>query len=162
MDAEHITAHFTWSETTCHDGTLIPETLKPNAVRLAGQLEIIRAAWAELVGEHEAAITPVCWYRSPSHNQALRDAALAAGKTPGTAVMSEHMHGSAIDARPRRMADLPRFRDLISGLLTAETIPLIGGWGWYPGQWVHLDVRRKPASGHVAYWLGSGVASEMA
>lgn len=163
MESDRITDHFTWDEARCHDGTPVPDSLRPNAVKLAYQLEIIRAAWARLIGPGESpSIIPICWYRTPSHNEALRIAALASGRVPGTAVNSEHMRAAAIDARPARLGDLPRFRDLVQGLLTAKAIPLIGGWAYYPGQWVHLDVRAKPSNGHVATWSGVGVASEMA
>lgn len=162
MEADHITDNFTWAETLCHDGTPIPDFLKPNAIRLAGQLEIIRAEWAKLVAPASPALVPICWYRSPSHNENLRMSALAAGRTPGTAVNSYHMRGSAVDIRPIRLRDLSRFRDLIKGLLAANAIPLIGGWAYYPGQWVHLDVRPRLAAGKVTTWIGNGVASEMA
>jgi hypothetical protein len=162
MDVDHITDHFAWSEGICHDGTPIPDALKPNALRLAMQLEIIRAEWAKLIAPATPAIIPVCWYRTPAHNENLRMSALASGRVPGTAVNSQHMLAAAIDARPVRLGDLPRFRDLIQGLLTAKALPLIGGWAYYPGQWIHLDVRPKPSNGHVATWPGKGIASEMA
>jgi len=162
MDEELITPHFPWSGTLCHDGTPIPDELRPNAIRLAGQLEIIRAAWALVVAPASPAIIPVCWYRTPAHNAALRDAKLAQGLVPGTAVNSQHMTGGAIDARPVRLADLARFEGCIRELLTQGQLPLIGGWGFYPHQWIHLDVRPRPTSGHVAFWEGNGVASEMA
>ena len=162
MEFDRITDHFTWDETLCHDGTAIPDFLKPNAIRLASQLEIIRAEWAKVIAPASPAIIPVCWYRSPAHNENLRMSAIATGRTPGTALNSFHMRGAAIDARPIRLGDLPRFRDVIQLLLTAKALPLIGGWAYYPGQWVHLDIRPKPSNGHVATWAGKGIASEMA
>jgi hypothetical protein len=162
MDDGRITDHFTWDEAICHDGTPVPELLRPNARKLASQLEIVRAAWAKLIAPDSPALIPICWYRTPAHNENLRIAALASGRMPGTAINSEHMRAAAIDVRPVRLGDLPRFRDLIQGLLTAKALPLIGGWAYYPGQWIHLDVRPKPSSGHVATWVGKGIASEMA
>ena len=42
MDDGRITDHFTWDEAICHDGTPVPELLRPNARKLASQLEIWR------------------------------------------------------------------------------------------------------------------------
>ncbi len=162
MDAAYVSNHFTWAETICHDGTPVPDALRPNVRRLASQLEIVRMRWEQLIAPASPAIIPVSWYRSPSYNENLRMAALASGRTPGTAVDSQHPKGAAADVRPVRLGDLPRFRDMIHGLLTSGALPLIGGWGYYPGLWIHLDVRPRPANGHIAFWEGVGVASEMA
>jgi len=150
----NISDNFTWIEAQCHDGTAIPELLKPNAVKLASQLEIVRAEWGN-------PISTICWYRTAAHNEALRKAAEAVGRTPGTAKDSQHILAKAIDCRPLKMRDLPAFISCVESLLKRGKLPRIGGWGTYP-QWVHLDVRDKPADGHIAFWRGEGVAAEMA
>jgi len=149
-----VSEHFTWLEARCHDGTSVPDALKPNAIQLASQLEILRNAWG-------GPLMVTSWYRTPAYNEALRQAAMAAGRTPGTAKDSQHMTARAADIHPVRLADIPLLRRLIEMMLGNGALPLIGGWGVYP-QWIHVDVRPRPATGHIAFWLGEGVASEMA
>jgi uncharacterized protein YcbK (DUF882 family) len=117
-------------------------------------LEVLRDAWASPIGV-------TCWYRTPAYNQALINAAIAAGRQPGAAKNSQHMTASAADIHPIHLSDIPRMRKLIQDMIAAGRLPALGGWGVYP-QWLHVDVRPKPPSGHVAFWLGAGVADERA
>lgn len=150
-----ISPHFSWQEAACHDGTPVPAVLRPHAAKLATQLEIIRERWGK-------PLVPVSWYRSPDYNELLRTAAVRAGRTPGTAKNSHHMTAGAVDIRPLSPHEnMGAFADLVESMLVDGELPLIGGWGIYSG-WIHLDIRTKPASGHVAFWRGAGVASEMA
>ena len=152
--AVDISEHFTWIEARCHDGSNVPDALKPNTIVLASQLELLRSAWG-------GPLFITSWYRTPTYNAALRQAAIDAGRTPGTAKDSQHMTASAADIRPVHLADIPILRKLIENMLSNNALPRIGGWGVYP-QWIHLDVRPRPDTGHIAFWLGEGVASEMA
>jgi hypothetical protein len=49
---------------------------------------------------------------------------------------------------------------MIGEQIRAGKLPKLGGIGWYPRQWVHIDVRPRPADGHIAKWVGAGFASE--
>lgn len=144
MSIVQITPHFTWSEAACHDGTEVPLEAQPNARRLASMLERIR-------GRFGGAIVPVSWYRSPSWNVLV-----------GGAPMSQHMTGGAADVRPAHMSDLVGLRSIVEAMLRDGELPELGGVGWYPGRWMHLDVRSRGETGHVAYWTGNAVGSEAA
>lgn len=141
MSVSRITEHFTWAEAECHDGTEVPLELQPNARRLAGTLEKIRA-------KHGGPLHIVSWYRTPWHNSRI-----------GGASQSRHMTADGADVRPTDMDDLPRLRAEIEGMLRDGELPEVGGFGVYRG-WVHVDTRPKPADGHVARWHGRGVGSE--
>lgn len=139
----HITSHFTWAEAACHDGTAVPAELRPNAVALATMLERLRARLG-------GALVPVSWYRSPAYNARVRGA-----------MASQHMAGGAADIRPANLADLHGLILCIETMLRDGSLPELGGWGVYPA-WVHVDIRTRPAGGHIAFWRGAGVGSEAA
>lgn len=151
----HISDHFSWLEARCHDGTEVPAELQPNARRLAlTVLEPLRAVWG-------GPLVAISWYRTQSYNDSLREAARKAGRIPGTAKESQHTTGGAVDIRPVSPLDLPRFYTLIESMVGDHRLSEIGGLGYYPGLWVHLDVREK-VDGRVCRWVGAGVAAEMA
>jgi uncharacterized protein YcbK (DUF882 family) len=138
-----ITEHFAWSEAACHSGADVPLECQPVARRLAETvLEPLRA---QLGG----ALVPISWYRTPWYNASV-----------GGAPKSQHMTGGAADIRPADIADLPRLKQYVEEMLAAGELPALGGWGWYAGRWIHVDIRQRPADGHVAHWLGRGVGSE--
>lgn len=142
MSIIQITDHFTWGEAACHDGTEVPLEYQPNARRVALMLERIRA-------RHGGALIPISWYRTLWHNQQV-------GGVPN----SQHLTASAVDMRPADMGELPRLYQLINDMLDEGNLPDLGGIGWYPGRWIHVDVRPRPADGHVARWIGRGMGSE--
>ncbi len=143
MSIIHITPNFTWSEAACHDGAEVPLEYQPNARRLAERvLEPIREKFG-------GPLIPISWYRTAWHNQQV-----------GGATSSQHLTASAADIRPAEMAALPRLYAVINEMLDEGLLPDLGGIGWYPGRWVHVDVRPRPADGHVARWLGQGMGSE--
>jgi uncharacterized protein YcbK (DUF882 family) len=143
IPALNITQSFTYKEAACHDGTQLPPGLLPHAQALALMLERIRARMG-------VPLIPVSWYRTPVYNARI-----------GGARASQHMTGGAADIRPANMADMPGLLSCIDLMLRGGELPELGGWGIYPA-WVHVDVRRKPPSGHVAHWRGVGVGSEAA
>jgi hypothetical protein len=143
VSSSHISPHFAWSEAACHNGAVVPVWLEPNARRLAlTVLEPLRARWG-------GPIIPVSWYRTPAYN-------LAVGGKPH----SQHPLATAVDCRCVAVDELPRFRSVIEGMLSAGELPELGGIGWYPGQWLHLDVRQRVPAGHIDRWLGTGQGSE--
>lgn len=152
--------YFGIQEFRCHDGTLVPEELIDGSLRaLASQLDIVREAWGDQ-------IEVVSGYRTPSYNHAIKGATL-----------SQHMLAKAADVRPYvlreghsvrwemlhesdRLDIIVRFEECIGRLMGQQALPLVGGIGFYAGKWIHLDVRPRPADGHVARWTGVGIGSE--
>ena len=138
-----ITAHFSWEEAACHDGSPVPMGLRPNAMALALVLERIR-------GRLGHALVPVSWYRPPRYNARV-----------GGAKGSQHMQGWAADVRPADLRDLQGLILEVESMIHRGDLPELGGWGIYP-TWVHIDLRERPTSGHIAFWRGPGVGSEQA
>ena len=141
--SEHVTANFTVEEFHCHSGEVYPslwidERLWP----LCNVLERLRAQLGD------RAISIVSGFRSPAHNEAV-----------GGATNSQHMQGRAADITVDGI--LPReVHAALLGLFRAGLIE-IGGLGLYPG-WVHVDIRPRPPSGHLAEWFGTQVGDEVA
>jgi uncharacterized protein YcbK (DUF882 family) len=143
VSSSHISPHFSWSEAACHSGAVVPDDLQPNARRLAlSVLEPLRSAFG-------APIIPISWYRTPAYNKAV-----------GGVVHSQHLYATAVDCRPPNIDDLSTFKNAIENMLLAGLLPELGGLGWYPGRWVHLDVRQRVPAGHLARWTGTGIGSE--
>lgn len=133
--------HFTWAEMACHDGTDVPVELEGNAVRLCGLLETIR----KLFG---GPLVLLSAYRTPRYNRKV-----------GGATLSQHMKATAGDIRPIDVREVERLAAIVRANIPA--LPGLGGWGVYP-QWIHVDVRDHRIGGHIAYWVGSGIGSEVA
>lgn len=136
------------AEFGCHDGTPYPEAWMDRLGRLCTVLDAIRAAWG-------GPLRVVSGYRSPAHNAKV-DGALA----------SQHMEGLAADVQPLvKAAVLPAaVADMHARILRLNAdvqIPLLGGLGYYHGKWVHVDVRARPANGHLAQWHGAGIGAEV-
>lgn len=138
-----MSEHFNMIEFACHDGTPYPLEWGDRLIKLCAQLEIIRVAWA-------GPIVVVSGFRTDAYNRRI-----------GGALRSQHVEGRAADIRPVSIGDVPEFTNLVRRLMAIGQLPDVGGFGAYPG-WVHVDVRDKPPSGHVAQWTGNGVGSEQA
>lgn len=136
----HASEHFTWLELACHDGTPVPVKLRPNAERLCGALELIRARWG-------GPVVVISGYRTKLYNLRV-----------GGALASQHCQATAADVRPVSLGAMPQFRSMVEFMIGADQLPTVGGYGAYPG-WVHVDVRPR-AKGRVARWEGAGVGSE--
>ncbi len=129
-----LTKNFNWSEFASPDGAPVPAALKPNMVRLARNLEVLRAS---LGGK---AISIHSGYRSPAYNASL----------PGAAPFSRHMRAEAADfsvAGVSNAAVYCKVEELIAAGKMRE-----GGLGFYSGH-LHYDIR-----GTVARWTGTGVS----
>jgi hypothetical protein len=145
--------HFPVEEFVCHDGTPYPEEWIPTRLaKLKFVLERFRTMWATTAVRNPAIIV-VCGYRSPPYNQQLRQ------RSTGVAEHSQHPEGTAADVRPVDLRNLPEFLRVFEGMVKNGQLDEVGGYGFYPG-WLHLDVRDKPADGHVAFWFGSGFGSD--
>lgn len=137
-----LSEHFALSEAACHDGAPVPPELQRNAIHLATTvLEPLRARYG-------GALIPISWFRTDWYNRSI-----------GGAKASQHLTASAADIRPADIAGLPRLRLCLEAMLAAGQLTELGGWGWYPDRWVHVDIRPR-VNGHVAHWIGQGVGSE--
>ena len=141
-----VSAHFTVEEFACHDGTPYPaEWVADRLAPLCAALEAIR----ESCGNRPVSI--LSGYRTPAHNEALRD---ADGSGSGVAKDSQHVVGRAADIVIGGVAPA----DVHAAVLALDTQGAIkiGGVGLYQ-KWVHVDVRERAADGHLARWNGPGV-----
>ncbi len=140
-----IDEHFTLEEFACHDGTPYPDEWVASRLKpLCDVLEIIRA-------KLNYPIHILSGYRTEAHNEALRD---ADGSGSGVAKNSQHIQGMAADIAVSNYAP----KDVHAAILELDKAGLIkiGGLGKYQG-WVHVDIRERPADGHLAQWNGPGV-----
>lgn len=142
-------AYFHVAEFGSHDGSPYPEAWEDRLQALCSQLDSIRSDWG-------GPLRVVSGYRSPSWNVRV-----------GGAPHSWHVEGLAADiapfCRPGAMgANVADLHGRILRMLGAGRLPLVGGIGNYPGRWVHIDVRPRPADGHIAMWQGTGIGSEVA
>ncbi len=118
--------HFSWAEAACHDGTAVPDELRPNIIKLCTQLEVLRADLGQPIHVDDM-------YRTPAHNS-----------TVGGAPSSQHLLGKAADIRVDGLTPT-QLRAAIQKLIAAECM-LEGGVGLY-SSFVHYDIR-----GHRARW----------
>ena len=156
-----LTEHFTSEEWEGSDGPYPLDEIdaedpagrtwrETRLMPLAETMEAIRAkTGAALI------ITPSGGYRSEKHQQRIvdshpedRDAGLVAGATT-----SQHPKGRAADAYSSKWS-APQLHAIILGMFHAGELPHLGGLGLYP-KFVHIDVRPRPSSGHLAQWGGS-------
>lgn len=129
-------AHLTWAELACKDGTPYPEAWRATrGLTLAGVFETIR----EVCGNRPIRVLSA--YRSPAHNRAI-----------GGARHSQHVEGRALDLKPPSGMTVAAFHARIRAM--AETDLRIGGVGRYR-TFVHVDIR--PRGARLAVWSGSGV-----
>ena len=123
-------AHLSWQEVNCRDGTPYPEDWRTTRLpRLTTMFEDFRA----LVGHHPLVIGSC--YRTPSWN-----------RKQGGAQKSQHVRGTAIDVHCPKVMLIDEFRTLAKQFATDDD--RVGGLGWYT--WgVHLDVRPHTT---FAFW----------
>lgn len=149
-----ITDHFSLSEFSSHDGVSYPinETDTEDAqgrtwfaTRLQPLCIVLETLRAALGGR---SIKIISGYRSPAHNAAV-----------GGAKASQHMQGRAADIAVDGIVPSEVHAKLLELAQTGEVS--IGGLGLYPG-WVHVDVRPRPADGHLAQWMGGKIGDEVA
>lgn len=119
-----LTTNFHLSEFNCKDGTPVPETLIPNVLRLAEQLQILRDNLGESIHINSA-------YRTEAYN-----------KKVGGKPASKHLIGNAADITVKSKTP-KQLAAYIEKLISAGTLK-IGGMGVYPG-FVHVDIRKGSA-----------------
>lgn len=125
-------AHLSWKELACHDGTPYPPAWRLNrAVLLARAFECVRALYDQPIPVLSA-------YRSPAYNQQV-----------GGAPKSFHCQGLALDLRP---PDGVLVQDFWVDILRVADKAGIGGVGYASpsaGNYVHIDCRESP---RVVQW----------
>lgn len=141
--------YFTLPEFACKSGEPYPpEWVDTRLQKQAGVLDEIR-------DDYGHPIKVISGYRTAAYNAHLRE------HSTGVAEHSQHVLGTAsdiapVDDTPENVAELIA---LIERKLAAGELSALGGFGRYPG-WAHIDVRERPADGHIARWDGVGFGSE--
>lgn len=142
MSLVFASVHFSWAELACHDGTEVPEALRPVARRAClTVLEPIRQRFGK-------ALVVVSGYRSRTHNRRV-----------GGARESRHVKADGFDIRPVSFADLPRLKQVVREMIDEGALPDLGGYGEYP-RWIHVDARPRKLDGSIARWDGNATGSE--
>ena len=123
-------AHLTWKEVACNDGTPYPsEWRKTRLLKLVKVFEDFRAYFG-----NQPLVIGSC-YRTPSWN-----------RKQGGASKSQHLQGRAIDIHCPKNVPIKEFRQRAK--LFANENKNVGGLGWY--RWgVHLDIRPHK---RLAFW----------
>jgi uncharacterized protein YcbK (DUF882 family) len=134
---------FDTSEFLCHGGGDLPADIVENLRKLCTEvLQPLRDAWG-------SPLVVISGYRSPAWNERV-----------GGAKASQHMLGLAADVRPvTRSKDLSSLERLVTKMAATGGLPGLGGMGFYPGRWIHLDAR--PHTGRIARWEGKSIGSEV-
>lgn len=92
-------------------------------------------------------MTIINGWRTVEYNKVIYE---AKGQKPTD---SQHSYGKAADFK---IQGVPAgfLHNMINEMLKRGDLPLVGGLGEYDG-FVHVDIRTRPADGHVARWTGS-------
>ena len=156
----NVTAHFAVADFACKSGDPYPvdavcgddgrSWLEARLRPLCETLEVIREAAGG------GAIYVDSGYRTVSYDQRLYDKSAKDGSVADPQT-SQHPRGRAADIRHESLN--PRaLHSLIGQLIVAGKLPRIGGFACYP-RFVHIDVRPRPQSGHVAQWNGMRISN---
>ncbi len=130
----HVSAHLTWAELACRDGTPYPEALRSTrALEVSALFEAIRALC------DDRPLTVSSAYRSPAHNRKV-----------GGAPDSQHMQGRALDLKPPAGMTVAEFYRRIWN--ARDALPGLGAMARYR-TFVHVDTRPR-VNGRVATWNG--------
>lgn len=134
--------YFNAIEAMCKDGTYVPPEYLGNFETVASQADVLREF-------HGSSVKVVSGYRTPKWNKG--------------ADASQHLTASALDIRPdivnwfklplaARTMHVREFYILAISLLRKGALPLVGGIGYYPAKWIHIDVRAKKSNGGLAWF----------
>ncbi len=127
------TAHLSWKELACKDGTEYPLQWRDNrAIALAGLFEHIR----EQCGNFP--ITVHSAYRTPSYN-----------KRVGGVARSQHLYGRALDLSHSRLSNRAFYK--ILRIIAEEGLTMLRGLGKYD-TFCHIDIRPTES---LASWNNS-------
>lgn len=126
--------------------SIVPKKFTENAERVMALADLIREAYG-------APLRVVSGYRSGEYNARCKGA-----------VKSQHLTASALDLQPAckpidRLRQVARLFSTVEDMLARGDLPDLGGLGYYPAKWIHIDIR--PHADHVARWRGEGIGSEV-
>jgi uncharacterized protein YcbK (DUF882 family) len=119
---DYLTPNFKWVEFESRDGAKMPDAVKQQIIKVAQQLEVLRAAIGKPININSG-------YRSPAHNAAV-----------GGVTNSFHKLGMAADIRVNGMTP-KQVHSKIEELIAAGKMTQ-GGLGLYP-TFVHYDIQGK-------------------
>lgn len=128
-------AHLSWRELDCKDGTPYPKRFIDDgrAFQLASVFEDIRALWNKPIVIYSA-------YRTHQHNLKI-----------GGANNSQHLHGRALDLSPPDGIDLDTFYIAIKRNAANFGVRGLGRYRTF----VHVDIRLNTT--RLVTWSGNGV-----
>lgn len=147
-----VTKHFTVEEFACKDGTAYPvngtdddpgDWLHERLLPLCQSLEVIREAAGDLPLIIDSGYRTIA-YDTRLYNASAKNGLVAPPQG------SLHPKGKAADITHSKLSP-SELHTLVGQLIANGKLPLIGGMGLYPN-FLHVDVREKPDSGHVAQW----------
>lgn len=137
------TAHLTWDELACHDGTPYPaEWRESRGLPLAAEFERIRAA----CGDKPIRIGSA--FRTVAHNHRI-----------GGARNSQHVQGRALDLYPPKGMTVPEFARIVREV-AGRADSRLTGVGYYPS-FVHVDIRPPRPDGRLTVWRGDRAWAEL-
>ncbi len=132
-------AHLSWSELACRDGTPYPEAWRVSRARP------LALCFEEIRQPIDAPIRILSAYRTESHNRKV-----------GGARRSQHVHGRGLDLDLPEGFSLIDFLNIILGVARRPG-SLLRGIGVYNG-FIHMDTR--PTT-RLARWRGGRVSAEL-
>lgn len=115
-----ITNNFSLEEFNCKDGSLMPNNVLINIIKLAKNLQVLRDSVGKTITINSA-------YRSPEYNKKI-----------GGVKDSQHLKGNASDITIKGMTP-KEVAKVIEGLIASGKMQQ-GGIGIYPN-FVHYDIR---------------------
>jgi hypothetical protein len=135
----YITPHFTWASYACQDGTAVPKSLRPNAVRLHWRLETMRHEMGDV------SMTVDGPYRTRARNAAVHGAS-----------DSRHIHADGADffvqQVDRWVKQSPSLKSRRDVLRIADKVFWDGGLGNETSGTLHVDARGSKA--RFVTWQG--------
>jgi uncharacterized protein YcbK (DUF882 family) len=126
MSFGKITDNFSWGEFHCKDGTHVPDSLMPNVVEIAQNLQVLRDYLGCPIHINSA-------YRTPYYNRRI-----------GGVDNSFHIKAMAVDIVSRNHSPT-QLKSIINGLINQGKMKQ-GGLSAY-ASFVHYDIR-----GYKARW----------
>jgi uncharacterized protein YcbK (DUF882 family) len=134
----HASLHVRWDELACHDAAATPYPLEWRDDRLPPLLSAFELLRERCGGK---AITIDSAYRTPAYNATI----------PGSAPLSQHTEGRALDLVPPSGVPLRAFWSIAQDVARLSAIRGLGLYVRDDGGWVHIDTR---PSNIIRFWRG--------
>ena len=156
-----VTQHFMIDEFACHDGTPYPvdqpDDEAPGSAWLQSRLHPL-CETLELIREAAGggSITVDSGFRTMAYDQRLYDNS-AKDSLIALPSRSQHPKGRAADITHATLKPHEMF-NLVQQMFLEGKLPKLGGVGLYP-TFIHVDVRPRGVSDHLAIWGGSRLSN---